>query len=172
MARARYRRGSSCVYNPHLHLVRCPGYRGRCLWTRLPSARKPCRAMGAAALDAGVEGLEIMPGHVHPLVPVPPIDTPRHHANRLKGYTSRVSRQGFAHPRTGFPSPRLRSYRVGVAGHVLVGAIQHYIALRRGREQMRRAHKYQLYPNARAGTSVGGNAGNTPWALQQRPRPA
>jgi REP element-mobilizing transposase RayT len=98
-----------------------------------------------AALDVGVEKLEIVSNHVHPLVPVPPIDAPRHHVNRFKGYASRVSWQEFAYHRTRLPFPRSYSYHIGAASHISVNAIQRYIALRRGCKQVRRIHKYWLY---------------------------
>lgn len=134
MAQARYRRSPGCVYNLHLHFVWCPKYRRKVLVGKVAERLEALLREKAAALDVEVEGLEIMPDHVHLFVSVPPTDAPQHYVNQFKGYTSRVLRQEFAHLRTGLPCLWSRSYYVGAAGHVSVDAIQRYIALQKERE--------------------------------------
>lgn len=134
MAQARYKRSSGCVYNLHLHLVWCPKYRKRVLVGAVSARLETLIREKAAELGVEIEGLEVMPDHVHLFIAVPPTDAPQHYANQFKGYTSRLLRLEFAHLRTGLPSLWSRSYYVGAAGHVSADVIRQYIAMQKERE--------------------------------------
>lgn len=81
----------------------------------------------ADALGVTIEGLEVMPDHVHLFVSAPPTEAPQHLANQFKGYTSRVLRDEFPGLKRRLPSLWSRSYYVGSAGHVSADTIQKYI---------------------------------------------
>jgi len=81
----------------------------------------------AEALGVTIEGLEVMPDHVHLFVSAPPTEAPQHLANQFKGYTSRVLREEFPGLKQRLPSLWSRSYYVGSAGHVSADIIQQYI---------------------------------------------
>lgn len=85
-------------------------------------------------MDVEIEGLEIMPDHVHLFIAVPPTDAPQHYANQFKGYTSRILRQEFEHLRSRLPSLWSRSYYVGSAGHVSADVIKKYIEQQKTRQ--------------------------------------
>lgn len=88
----------------------------------------------ATALNVEIEGLEVMPDHVHLFVAVPPTDAPQHYANQFKGYTSRILRQEFPHLKSTLPCLWSRSYYVGSAGHVSAEVIKKYIEEQKTRE--------------------------------------
>jgi putative transposase len=134
MSEPRYRKNAGSVFNLHLHLVWCPKYRKPVLVDDVETRLRELLLEKAAALDVEVEGLEIMPDHVHLFIAVPPTDAPQHYANQFKGYTSRVLRQEFEHLRTRLPSLWSRSYYVGSAGHVSADVIKKYIEEQKTRE--------------------------------------
>ena len=134
MSEARYRRNTGSVFNLHLHLVWCPKYRKPVLVDAIETRLKELLYEKAVALNVEIEGLEVMPDHVHLFVAVPPTDAPQHFANQFKGYTSRVLRQEFEHLRTQLPCLWSRSYYVGSAGHVSADVIKKYIEEQKTRE--------------------------------------
>jgi putative transposase len=127
MSQTRYRKNTGSVFNLHLHLVWCPKYRKPVLVDAVETRLKELLYEKAAALDVEVEGLEIMPGHVHLFIAVPPVDAPQHYANQFKGYTSRILRAEFAHLKSTLPCLWSRSYYAGSAGHVSADVIKNYI---------------------------------------------
>jgi len=127
MSETRYRQNAESVFNLHLHFVWCPKYRKPVLTGDVETRLRELLYEKAKALDVEMEGLEIMPDHVHLFIAVPPTDAPQHYANQFKGYTSRVLRQEFEHLRSRLPSLWSRSYYVGSAGHVSAEVIKKYI---------------------------------------------
>jgi len=134
MSDARYRQNAGSVFNLRLHFVWCPKYRKPVLVDGVETRLRTLLYEKAATLHVEIEGLEVMPDHVHLLVAVPPTDAPQHYTNQFKGYTSRVLRQEFEHLRTRLPSLWSRSYYVGSAGHVSAEVIQKYIQEQKSRE--------------------------------------
>lgn len=127
MAQARYRRTAGAVFNLHLHMVWCPKYRRKILTGDIETRLKELLYQKAEELGVEIEGLEIMPDHVHLFVAVPPTNAPQFYANQFKGFTSRVLREEFPSLKTRLPSLWSRSYYVGSAGHVSAEVIQAYI---------------------------------------------
>ena len=134
MNETRYRKNAGSVFNLHLHLVWCPKYRKPVLVDAVATRLKELLYEKAAALNIEMEGLEVMPDHVHLFVAVAPMDAPQHYANQFKGYTSRVLRQEFPHLKSTLPCLWSRSYYVGSAGHVSADVIQKYIEEQKTRE--------------------------------------
>jgi putative transposase len=95
MPQPRYKRTSGAVFNLHLHFVWCPKYRRKVLLGEVETRLRELLREKANELGIEVEGLEVMPDHVHLFVAVPPTDAPQFYANQFKGYTSRVLRQEF-----------------------------------------------------------------------------
>jgi putative transposase len=134
MSETRYRKNAGSVFNLHLHLVWCPKYRKPVLVGDVETRLKELLYEKAAALNVEIEGLEVMPDHVHLCVAVPPTDAPQHYANQFKGYTSRVLRQEFPLLKSTLPCLWSRSYYVGSAGHVSADVITKYIEEQKSRE--------------------------------------
>jgi putative transposase len=80
----------------------------------------------AGRIDCEILYLSIQPDHVLVFIAAPPLLAPDQIMFRIKGYTSRVLRQEFAHLRK-MPSLWRRSYFCRAAGHVSSAVIQRYI---------------------------------------------
>ena len=127
MSSARYTTHAGGVYTLHYHFVWCPKYRRKVLHGALADRLKALLYEKAAGLGVTVEGLEVLPDHVHLFVAASPTDAPQYLANQFKGYTSRVLRDEFPGLKSRLPSLWSRSYYVGSAGHVSADTIQKYI---------------------------------------------
>ncbi|MER3417528.1 MAG: IS200/IS605 family transposase [Armatimonadota bacterium] len=131
MSKPRYRKNAGCVYTLHYHVVWCPKYRRPVLTEPVAESLKALLYEKATELDVMIEGLEVMPDHVHLFVSAAPTDAPQHLVNQFKGYTSRRLRQQFPALRSRLPSLWSRSYYIGSAGHVSAETIQRYIAMQK-----------------------------------------
>ena len=127
MSSERYRKNAASVYNLNLHFVWCPKYRKPVLTGAVEARLKELLHEKAAELQVEIEGLEVMPDHVHMFIATDPTHALQFLANQFKGYTSRVLRQEFAHLRSQLPSLWSRSYYVGAAGTVTDATIRRYI---------------------------------------------
>lgn len=133
MTEPRYRRNAGAVFNLNYHIVWCPKYRRKVLVGAIEARLKELLHEKAEALGVSVEGLEVMPDHVHLFISAPPSDAPQHFVNQFKGYTSRVLRQEFPALKSKLPSLWSRSYYIGAAGHVSAEVIQKYIEAQKGK---------------------------------------
>lgn len=115
------------VSNLHLHMVWCPKYRRKILAGDIETRLKELLYQKAEELGVEIEGLEVMPDHVHLFIGVPPTNAPQFYANQFKGFTSRVLRQEFPSLKSRLPSLWSRSYYCGSAGHVSADVIKAYI---------------------------------------------
>lgn len=127
MSSTRYKKHVGGVYSLHYHFVWCPKYRRKVLQGAIAERLKELLHQKADQLDVTVEGLEILPNHVHLFVAASPTDAPQYLANQFKGYTSRLLREEFPDLKSRLPSLWSRSYYVGSAGHVSADTIQKYI---------------------------------------------
>ncbi|MCG8348991.1 MAG: IS200/IS605 family transposase [Chloroflexales bacterium] len=128
MSSTRYKQHAGGVSTLHDHFVWCPKYRRKVLQGAIADRLKALLHEKADALGVTVEGLEVLPDHVHLFVAASPTDAPQYLANQFKGYTSRVLRDEFPGLKSRLPSLWRRSYSVGSAGHVSADTIQKYIA--------------------------------------------
>lgn len=134
METTRYRRNAGSVFSLHLHFVWCPKYRKRVLIDEVAVRFKELLEQKCNELGLLIEGLEVMPDHVHLFVSAPPTDAPQYFVNQLKGFTSRKLREEFGFLRTLLPCLWSRSYYVGSAGHVSAETIKRYIANQKERD--------------------------------------
>lgn len=128
----RYRKSPGSVYDLRLHLVFCPKYRRSVLTGPVASRLEALIREKAAALEAEIVALEVMPDHVHLFVSVPPTYAPQHLANQVKGYSSRVLRQEFPHLKSRLPALWSRSYFVASTGTVSSETVKAYIEAQKG----------------------------------------
>ena len=126
MSSTRYTKHAGGVYTLHYHFVWCPKYRRKVLHGAIAARLKELLHEKATVLGVTVEGLEVMPDHIHLFVAASPTDAPQYLANQFKGYTSRVLRDEFPGLKSRLPSLWSRSYYVGSAGHVSADTIQRY----------------------------------------------
>ncbi len=127
------RHTSGGVSNLNYHLVWCPKYRLPVLIKEVAEDLEALLREKASELDVEVKHLAIRPDHVHLFVKAPPDLSPAQIAHRLKGYTSRILRERYAHLVSRMPSLWSRSYYVGAAGHVSDKTIARYIAAQQTR---------------------------------------
>lgn len=123
----RYARNTGAVYSLGYHLVWCPKYRKPVLTGAVDARLKELIAEKCAEREWEIVALETMPDHVHLFLRTDPTDAPARVANQLKGYTSRVLREEFAHLRSRLPTLWSRSYFICSVGHVSETTIRHYI---------------------------------------------
>jgi putative transposase len=129
MSDTRYRRNAGSVYSLKYHMVWCPKYRRKVLVGEIAEELRFLLYQKAQELDVTIEGLEIMPDHVHLFIQSDPTEAPQRLANQFKGYTSRVLRQKFPQLRSRLPSMWSRSYSVGTIGHESEETVKRYIEM-------------------------------------------
>jgi putative transposase len=127
MGSTRYKKHAGGVYALQYHFVWCPKYRRKVLHGAIADRLEELLHEKANELGVTVEGLEVLPDHVHLFIAASPTDAPQYLANQFKGYTSRVLREEFPDLKSRLPSLWSRSYYVGSAGHVSADTIQKYI---------------------------------------------
>jgi putative transposase len=127
MGSTRYRKRTDCVSTLHYHFVWCPKYRRKVLMGAIAARLEELLRQKANELGVEIEGLEVLPDHVHLFIAAAPTDAPQYLANQFKAYTSRVLREEFPGLKSRLPSLWSRSYYVGSAGHVSASTIQTYI---------------------------------------------
>jgi putative transposase len=133
MAKDRWTVGNTVVYNCGYHLIWCPKYRRKVLDGDVEERLRELLQEKAANLEMKIHEMQIMPDHVHLFVKAPPTLPPHYIVGQLKGYTSRILRQEFAHLRSRLPSLWTRSYYVETVGHISEQTIQQYIADQKNR---------------------------------------
>jgi putative transposase len=133
MAKDRWTVGNTVVYNCGYHLIWCPKYRRKVLDGDVEERLRELLQEKAANLEMKIHEMQIMPDHVHLFVKAPPTLPPHYIVGQLKGYTSRILRQEFAHLRSRLPTLWTRSYYVETVGHISEQTIQQYIADQKNR---------------------------------------
>ena len=133
MAKDRWTVGNTVVYNCGYHLIWCPKYRRKVLDGDVEERLRELLQEKAANLEMKIHEMQIMPDQVHLFVKAPPTLPLHHIVVQLKGYTSRILRQEFAHLRSRLPSLWTRSYYVETVGHISEQTIQQYIADQKNR---------------------------------------
>jgi len=133
MGAERYRHIRGSVSTITYHFVWCPKYRRKVLTGAIATRLEELLRHKATDLGVEIEGLEVLPDHVHLFVAASPTDAPQYLANQFKGYTSRVLREEFPGLKSRLPSLWSRSYYVGSAGAVSEETITHYIASQKER---------------------------------------
>ena len=94
MSSTRYKKHAGGVYTLHYHFVWCPKYRRKVLQGTIADRLKELLHEKANKLGVTVEGLEVLPDHVHLFVAASPTDAPQYLANQLQGlHLPRVARR-------------------------------------------------------------------------------
>lgn len=108
------------------HLIWIPRRRRKVLEGAVAERLEALLREKAVELDIEIEHLAIQPDHLHLFVNAPASLSVAQIVFRLKGYTSRVLRQEFAHLRK-MPSMWTTSYFASTAGKVSAATIERYI---------------------------------------------
>ena len=121
-----YRTSNKTVYSAKYHIIWCPKYRRRVLVGRVERRLKEIVSAVCADVNAEVIELEVMPDHVHLLAELSPNVALSVFIGQLKGRSSRILRQEFAHLRRGSAlwSP---SWFVSTVGGAPLEVVRRYV---------------------------------------------
>jgi len=120
------------TYVCHYHVVWCPKYRRKVLVNGVDVRLKQILHEVCQEHDAVIEGLEVMPDHVHLLVNVNPPFGIHRLVRLLKGRSSRVLRQEFPRLKTRLPTLWTNSYCVSTTGGAPLELVKRYIEGQKG----------------------------------------
>jgi len=120
------------TYVCHYHVVWCPRYRRKVLVNGVDERLKQILHEVCQEHDAVIEGLEVMPDHVHLLVNVNPQFGIHRLVRLLKGRSSRVLRQEFPRLKTRLPTLWTNSYFVSTTGGAPLELVKRYIEGQKG----------------------------------------
>jgi putative transposase len=118
---------NNIVYSCKYHVVWCPKYRRKVLTGLVADRLKELIETVCRDHQAEIIEIEIMPDHVHLLVGVDPQFGIHRLVKAIKGHSSRILRQEFAHLRTKLPSLWTNSYFVATVGSAPLEIIKQYI---------------------------------------------
>ncbi|MEX2542455.1 MAG: IS200/IS605 family transposase [Trueperaceae bacterium] len=121
-----YKRHKGAVAELRYHLIWVPRRRRKVLAGAVAERLEMLLREKAAELGVEIEHLAIQPDHLHLFVNAPPSLAVAQIVFRLKGYTSRIIRQEFAHLKR-MPSMWTTSYFASTAGKVSASTIERYI---------------------------------------------
>jgi len=126
------RSNHNVTYVCHYHVVWCPKYRRKVLVNGVDVRLKQILHEVCQEHDAVIEGLEVMPDHVHLLVNVNPQFGIHRLVRLLKGRSSRVLRQEFPRLKTRLPTLWTNSYFVSTTGGAPLELVKRYIEGQKG----------------------------------------
>ena len=121
-----YRRTNKTVYSATYHLIWCPKYWQRVLVGQVETRLKEIVRMVVGEVGSEVIESEVMPDHVHLLVELPPVAHLPTVLQRLKGWSSRLLRQEFAHLRR-LPALWSPSWFVSTVGGAPLELVRRYV---------------------------------------------
>jgi len=129
----RYSHNAGAVFSLKYHLVWCPKYRRKVLVGDVEARLKNVLLATAAQYGVLIEAMKVMPDQVHLFVSADPTRCIAEIVNRLKGASSRILREEFAHLKSRLPTLWSRSYYAGTVGHVSESTVKKYIEKQKGR---------------------------------------
>ncbi|WP_107763881.1 IS200/IS605 family transposase [Coprothermobacter proteolyticus] len=129
----RWKRSSTVVYNIGYHLIWCSKYRRKVLTEDVAARRRELLLKKAQQIDVEIAQMEVMSDHVYLFVKTTPTNSPHFIVNQLKGYTSRMLREGFPFLKSRLPCLWTRSYYCEAVGHISEEAVKRYIEEQKGK---------------------------------------
>lgn len=113
-------------YNINYHLVWIPKYRKKILVGQIKADLEVAIHEIAEKLEIKIEGMEVMPDHIHLFVSAPPRYSPAKLVNAFKGAASHRLRNKYPDLKS-LPSMWTKTYYVGTDGNVSAETIKRYI---------------------------------------------
>ncbi len=113
----------SCIY----HVVWCPKYRRPVLVDKVEQRLRQIISDGAAKCQSEIQGMEIMPDHVHLVVEVDPQYGVHRLVRQMKGVSSHLLREEFPHLKTRLPTPCTNSYFVATVDGAPLAILKQYV---------------------------------------------
>lgn len=122
-----YRSNRNLVFSCIYHVVWCPKYRRLVLVDAIAQRLKEIVVGVAKERDCPIQGLEIMPDHVHLVVEVDPQYGIHKLVKQMKGRSSRLLRQEFPRLRQRLPTLWTNSYFVATVGGAPLSVLKQYV---------------------------------------------
>ncbi len=113
----------SCIY----HVVWCPKYRRSVLVGEVGQRLRQILSEVGEKRHADIQGLEIMPDHVHLVVEIDPQYGIHRLVRQMKAVSSHYLRREFRQLRTRLPTLWTNSYFVATVGGVPRAALRQYV---------------------------------------------
>jgi len=129
----RWKRSSTVVYNSGYHLIWYSKYRRKVLTENVAARRRKLLLKKAQQIEVEIAQMEVMTDHVYLFVKTTPTNSPQFIVNQLKGYTSRMLREGFPFLKSRLPCLWTRSYYYEAVGHISEEAVKRYIEEQKGK---------------------------------------
>src|SRR5216684_1814076 len=120
-----YKSNRNVTYACHYHVVWCPKYRRKVLVNGVDERLKHILEEVCSEHNVIIEGLEVMPDHVHLLVNVDPQFGIHRLVKLLKGRSSRLLRQEFPILKRKLPTLWTNSYFVSTIGGAPLSVMKH-----------------------------------------------
>jgi len=127
-----YKRKYNLVFSCQYHIIFTPKYRRRVLTPPIDTRLKQLILEKQTDYGYEVIELEVMPDHVHLLLDICPIYSPKQIVARIKGYTARILRSEFPELATKLPNLWTRSAFISTVGAVTLDVVKQYIEDQRG----------------------------------------
>ena len=121
------RSNHNVTFDCHYHIVFCPKYRRSVLTNGVDERLKAIIREVAKERDVIVEGMEVMPDHVHILANVDPQFGVHRFVKLVKGRSSRLLRSEFPKLKSRLPTLWTNSYYVATAGGAPLDVIRQYV---------------------------------------------
>lgn len=122
-----YKSNATTVYSCQYHVVFCPKYRRSVLRDGIDARLKELVREYCAQKDMKVLDMEVMPDHVHLLLDIPPMGSPRNEVTALKGFLSHELREAFPKLKSRLPSLWTRSIFISSVGAISLEVVKKYI---------------------------------------------
>lgn len=123
----KYKSNNNIVYSCKYHVIWCPKYRRKVLVGGVERRLKELIASICVERQVEIIEMEMMPDQVHLLVDVNPQFGIHKLIKEIKGITSRILRNEFAHLTTKLPTLWTNSYFVSTVGGAPLEVIKQYV---------------------------------------------
>ena len=122
-----FRSNNNVVYSCVYHVIWCPKYRRRVLAGEVEERLRQIIMDVAAKCRADIQGMEVMPDHVHLVVEVDPQYGIHRLVKQVKGVSSHLLRSEFPHLKTRLPTLWTNSYFVATVGGAPLAILKQYV---------------------------------------------
>ena len=122
-----FRSNNNVVYSCVYHVIWCPKYRRRVLVGEVEKRLRQIIMDVAAKCHADIQGVEVMPDHVHLVVEVDPQYGVHRLVKQVKGLSSHMLRSEFPHLKTKLPTLWTNSYFVATVGGAPLAILKQYV---------------------------------------------
>jgi putative transposase len=122
-----FRSNNNVVYSCIYHVIWCPKYRRRVLVDKVDQRLREIISSVAVKCHCELQGIEVMPDHVHLVVEVDPQYGIHRLVRQMKGVSSHLLREEFPQLRSRLPTLWTNSYFVATVGGAPLAILKQYV---------------------------------------------